>query len=69
MKIVYFDVENYEEEFLKENNGGKYTYFLEQNPLNDLSPIKKEYEDADIISVLQLQELTKKFLNSLKILN
>ena len=51
MKIVYFDVENYEEEFLKENNGGKYTYFLEQNPLNDLSPIKKEYEDADIISV------------------
>ena len=45
MKIVYFDVENYEEEFLKENNDGKYTYFLEQNPLNDLSPIKKEYED------------------------
>ena len=40
MKIVYFDVENYEEEFLKENNDGKYTYFLEQNPLNDLSPIK-----------------------------
>ena len=24
MKIVYFDVENYEEEFLKENNNGKY---------------------------------------------
>ena len=66
MKIVYFDVENYEEEFLKENNGGKYTYFLEQNPLNDLSPIKKEYEDADIISVFTTSRVNKKVLEQLK---
>lgn len=66
MKIVYFDVENYEEEFLKENNGGKYTYFLEQNPLNDLSPIKKEYEDADIISVFTTSRVNKKVLEQFK---
>lgn len=66
MKIVYFDVENYEEEFLKENNDGKYTYFLEQNPLNDLSPIKKEYEDADIISVFTTSRVNKKVLEQFK---
>lgn len=53
MKIVYFDVESYEEEFLKNNNEGKFTYYLVPNPLNDLTPVSEEYADADVISCLQ----------------
>ena len=66
MKIVYFDVESYEYEFLEDNNEGKYTYFLESNPLNDLTPVKSEYKDADIISVFTTSRVNRKVLEQFK---
>lgn len=62
MKIVYFDVENYEENFLKENNEGKFNYILDTQTLNDLTPVKDEYRDADIISVFTTSRVNKKVL-------
>ncbi len=62
MKIVYFDVENYEENFLKENNEGKFDYILETQTLNDLTPVKDEYKNADIISVFTTSRVNKKVL-------
>ena len=62
MKIVYFDVENYEEEFLKDNNEGKYEYYLDSNALNDLAPVKDEYKDAEVISVFTTSRVNKKVL-------
>lgn len=62
MKIVYFDVENYEENFLKENNKNKYEYFLESKSLNDMLTLKEEYIDADIISLFTTSRVTKTVL-------
>ena len=66
MKIVYFDVENYEEKFLIENNEYKYEYFLESKPLNDISPINEIYKNADIISVFTTSRLNKTVLEQFK---
>jgi len=66
MKIVYFDVENYEENYLRENNEGKYNYFLEPNPLNALAPLKEEYADADIISLFTTSRVDRKVLEQFK---
>lgn len=65
MKIVYFDVETYEEEFLKEKNQGN-NYILVKEPLNDLEPIKSEYADADIISVFTTSRVNKNVLKQFK---
>ena len=65
MKIVYFDVETYEEEFLKEKNQGN-NYILVKEPLNDLEPIKSEYTDADIISVFTTSRVNKNVLKQFK---
>lgn len=66
MKIVYFDVESYEENFLKEKNQGKYEYFLVHEPLNDLTTIKPEYADADIISVFTTSRVKRSVLEQFK---
>ncbi len=66
MKIVYFDVESYEEEFLKNNNEGKFTYYLVPNPLNDLTPVSEEYADADVISVFTTSRVTREVLQQFK---
>ncbi len=70
MKIVYFDVESYEEEFLKNNNegkfGGKFTYYLVPNPLNDLTLVSEEYADADVISVFTTSRVTREVLQQFK---
>ena len=60
MKTVYFDVESYEEQFLKDNNNGN--YILVNEPLNDLDKIKPEYADADIISVFTTSRVNRKVL-------
>lgn len=65
MKIVYFDVETYEEEFLKEKNQGN-NYVLVKEPLNDLEPINPEYTDADIISVFTTSRVNKNVLKQFK---
>ena len=66
MKIVYFDVESYEEEFLKNANMDKYDYYLVNDSLNDLAPIKQEYADADVISVFTTSRVNKKVLEQFK---
>ena len=66
MKIVYFDVESYEEKFLHEANDGKFEYYLEEDSLNDLNPIKEEYADAEIISVFTTSRVNKKVLQQFK---
>lgn len=61
-KIVYFDVQEDETDFLTKNNEGKYTYYLTPDSLNDLSPLKEEYKDADIISVFTNSRVDEKVL-------
>ena len=58
MKIVFFDVENYEKNVLSEHNN----YILEPNSLNDYSDIPKEYIDADIISIFTSSRINKTVL-------
>lgn len=50
-KIVYFDVQEDEKEFLKSRNEGKYEYYLEENSLNNLLHLPPHYKEASIISV------------------
>ena len=66
MKIVYFDVEHNEEEFLKTHNEGKYNYILVKDALNDLSPLKQEYIDADVISVFTTSRVNTQVLKRFK---
>ncbi len=66
MRVVYFDVENYEEAYLKENNENKFTYFLEPKPLNDMCSLKEEYLDADVISVFTTSRVNKTVLEKFK---
>ena len=41
-KIIYFDVEEYEKEFLIKSNEGKFDYRLIESPLNNLLKIEKK---------------------------
>lgn len=66
MKIVYFDVENYEEKYLRDNNNNKYDYELVFEPLNNLEPVDKKYIDADIISVFTTSRVDKSVLKQFK---
>ncbi len=66
MKIVYFDVEPNEEEFLRIHNEGKYDYILVKEALNDLSPLKQEYIDADVISVFTTSRVNAQVLKQFK---
>ena len=61
-KIVYFDVEAYEENFLKSNNHGKYEYKLIYEPLNAMTEITEDIADAEIISVFTTSRVTKEVL-------
>ena len=65
MKIVFFDVENYEKNVLSEHNN----YILESNSLNDYSDIPKEYIDADIISIFTSSRINKTVLKKFPKLN
>lgn len=66
MKIVYFDVETYEEEFLTNNNENRFTYYLVPNPLNELTPVDEKYIDADVISVFTTSRVTREVLQQFK---
>ena len=66
MKIVYFDVEPNEEEFLRIHNEDKYNYILVKDALNDLSPLKQEYIDADVISVFTTSRVNAQVLKQFK---
>lgn len=61
-KIVYFDVQQDEYDFLKKENEGKYDYFLVEKSLNDLEKLPDEYKDAKIISCFTTSRVGKEVL-------
>ena len=61
-KIVYFDVQEDEQDFLQSHNKGKYNYYLEKNSLTNILKIPDEYKDARIISVFTTSRVGKEFL-------
>lgn len=65
-KIVYFDVQECEKEFLKEHNEGKYDYYLEENSLNNLATLKEEYKDADVVSVFTTSRVSNEVLKQFR---
>lgn len=68
-KIVYFDVQDDEKEFLKEKNEGKYDYYLTENSLNNLFDLPDEYKDAQIISVFTTSRVSNDVLKQFNNLN
>ena len=64
MKVVFFDVEHYEEEYLHKQSGGR--YILVKDALNDLSLLNPEYADADVISVFTTSRVNAKVLKQFK---
>lgn len=65
MKIVYFDVEDYEKEFLIKANAN-YDFSLVHSPLNEMNKINPEYYNADIISVFTTSRVSAKVLEKFK---
>lgn len=61
-KVVYFDVQDDEMEFLRINNEGKYNYLLLKDSLTDFSNLDKSLLDANIISVFTTSRITRDIL-------
>lgn len=61
-KIIFYDVEDYERDFLVRACEGKYDYELVSEPLNDLKPVTKDFSDAKIISCFTNSRVTKEVL-------
>lgn len=61
-KIVYFDVQEDEVDFITETNEGKYEYILTPDSLNDLQPLSFEYKDADIISLFTTSRVSAEMI-------
>ena len=59
-KIIYFDVQDDEKEFLIKNNEGKYDYHLTTNSLNKIIEVKEEYKDAARVFHTRLEYLETK---------
>lgn len=66
IKIIYFDVEQDEYEFLEKANSLKYNYVLTDKTLNKLDKLPEEYCDADIISVFTTSRIDKDVLKQFK---
>lgn len=66
MKVVYFDVANYEYDYIKKSNENKFEYLITNESLNELIPLKQEYKDAEIISVFTTSKITKNVLKQFK---
>ena len=61
-KIVYFDVQDDEIEFLKKTNNNLFEYFIEKDSLNSLSPVNEIYKNAEIISIFTTSRIDEKVL-------
>ncbi len=68
-KVIYFDVEDYEREFLHKENDGKYDYRLIDSPLNNLEKLGDDIKDAQVISVFTTSRVTKEVLEQFTNLN
>lgn len=64
MKTVFFDIENYEEEFLRAKR--KDDYFFVHDALNDLELVNPDYADAEIISVFTTSRMNADVLKQFK---
>ena len=62
MKIVFFDVESYEKDFLNKACEGKFDYKLISQPLNELLELTPEITDAEVISCFTTSRVTRKIL-------
>ena len=65
-KILFFDVAEYEVEFLKEACEGKFEYQLIKESLNGLFELSKEQEDAQIISCFTTSRVPNDILEKFK---
>ena len=65
-KIIFFDVEDYEREFLLNNCQGSYDYVFVEEPLNNLKPLPDEYLDAGIISCFTNSRLSEDVLSQFR---
>lgn len=61
-KAVFFDVEDYERDFLTKACEGKFDYILVTEPLNDLKKLDEAYKDAKIISCFTNSRVSAKVL-------
>ena len=61
-KVVFFDVEDYERDFLIKSCEGKFNYKLVSEPLNDLKAPESEFTDANIISCFTNSRLSANVL-------
>lgn len=61
-KVIFFDVEDYEKDFLIKESEGKYDYKLVSEPLNNLKPVSQEYKDAKIISCFTNSRVSEEVL-------
>lgn len=61
-KVIYFDVQEDEKEFLQINNEGKYDYFLMEESLTSLTSIDEQLSDAQVISVFTTSRISKDVL-------
>lgn len=62
LKIIFFDVEDYESDALKKASEGKYDYKLINSPLNDLTELGEEIVSADVISCFTTSRVTRTIL-------
>ena len=65
-KILFFDVAEYEVEFLNKACEGKFEYQLIKEPLNGLFQLSKEQEDAQIISCFTTSRIPNDILEKFK---
>ncbi len=67
MKIVFFDIKNYEKSFFKDNilyEDAEITYYKE--PLSSTNFLNSDVYNADIISVFTSSRLGKQILSKFK---
>lgn len=62
-KIIFFDVADYENVFLKEACEGKYDYSLVHAPINELYPVNDSEKDAEIISCFTTSRVNKEVID------
>lgn len=67
LKIIFFDVKDYEVDFLKRECDGKFDYKLVSASLDSLSKEDKDYNDAEVVSCFTTsrvgEDVLKKFPN------
>ena len=62
-KIIFFDVQDYEKEFLEKNFRGEYDIILVEDPVCEVSTITQNMKDAEIISCFTSSCATNEILS------